>query len=476
MAQKITPRATDYSQWYIDIVINAKLADYAPVKGCMVVRPRGYALWERIQQGLDGLFKATGHVNAYFPLLIPESFIKKEAEHVEGFAPELAVVTHAGGEKLEEPLVIRPTSETIIWSMYKKWIQSYRDLPILINQWCNIIRWEKRTRLFLRTTEFLWQEGHTAHATAAEAEEETLRMLGVYRTFAEEFMAVPVFYGVKTDSEKFAGAVRTYCIEALMQDRKSLQAGTSHYLGQNFAKAFDVTFQTKDKTLDYVWATSWGVSTRLIGAIIMAHSDDKGLVLPPRLAPIEVVIVPIFKNETKDAVVAFARMLRDALAPDFRVLLDEDDQNTPGWKFSEYEVQGIPVRLEVGPRDMEKGQVVAVRRDTGEKAFVPVAEAGATLRTLLQSIQTSLYQRALKFRTDNTFRARDYAELGRLLDEPGGFVEAGWCGDAACEARVKEETKATIRLLPLDRKDTGGAPCVVCGKSARDIAVFGRAY
>jgi len=476
MAQKITPRATDYSQWYIDIVINARLADYAPVKGCMVVRPRGYALWERIQQGLDGLFKATGHVNAYFPLLIPESFIKKEAEHVEGFAPELAVVTHAGGEKLEEPLVIRPTSETIIWSMYKKWIQSYRDLPILINQWCNIIRWEKRTRLFLRTTEFLWQEGHTAHATAAEAEEETLRMLGVYRTFAEEFMAIPVLHGVKTDSEKFAGAVRTYCIEALMQDRKSLQAGTSHYLGQNFAKAFDVTFQTKDKTLDYVWATSWGVSTRLIGAIIMAHSDDKGLVLPPRLAPIEVVIVPIFKNETRDAVVAFARMLRDALAPDFRVLLDEDDQNTPGWKFSEYEVQGIPVRLEVGPRDMEKGQVVAVRRDTGEKAFVPVAEAGVTLRTLLQSIQTSLYQRALKFRTDNTFRARDYAELGRLLDEPGGFVEAGWCGDAACEARVKEETKATIRLLPLDRKDTGGAPCVVCGKSARDIAVFGRAY
>jgi prolyl-tRNA synthetase len=476
MAQKITPRATDYSQWYIDIVINAKLADYAPVKGCMVIRPRGYALWERIQQGLDGLFKATGHVNAYFPLLIPESFIKKEAEHVEGFAPELAVVTHAGGEKLEEPLVVRPTSETIIWSMYKKWIQSYRDLPILINQWCNIIRWEKRTRLFLRTTEFLWQEGHTAHATSADAEEETLRMLGVYRTFAEDYMAVPVLHGVKTDSEKFAGAVRTYCIEAMMQDRKSLQAGTSHYLGQNFAKAFDVTFQTKDKTLEHVWATSWGVSTRLIGAIIMAHSDDKGLVLPPRLAPIEVVIVPIFKNETKDAVVAFARKLRDTLAPDFRVLLDEDDQNTPGWKFSEYEVQGIPVRLEVGPRDMEKGQVVAVRRDTGEKAFVPVAEAPTTLRALLGAMQSSLFERALKFRNDNTFRAHDYAELAKLLDDPGGFVEAGWCGDAACEARVKEETKATIRLLPLDRKDAGGAPCVVCGKSARDIAVFGRAY
>ena len=476
MAQKITPRATDYSQWYIDIVINAKLADYAPVKGCMVIRPRGYALWERIQQGLDGLFKATGHVNAYFPLLIPESFLKKEAEHVEGFSPELAVVTHAGGEKLEENLVVRPTSETIIWSMYKKWIQSYRDLPILINQWCNIIRWEKRTRLFLRTTEFLWQEGHTAHATAKEAEEETIRMLGVYATFAEEYMAVPVLKGVKTDSEKFAGAVRTYCIEALMQDRKSLQAGTSHYLGQNFARAFDVTFQTKEKTLDHVWATSWGASTRLIGAIIMAHSDDKGLVLPPRLAPIEVVIVPIFKNETKEAVIAFAQKLRDALAPDFRVLLDDDDQNTPGWKFSEYEMQGIPVRVEIGPRDMEKGQVVAVRRDTGEKAFVPVAEAGTALRALLKNIQSSLFERALKFRTESTFRARDYAELAKLLDDPGGFVEAGWCGDAECEARVKEETRATIRLLPLERQDTGGSPCVVCGKASRDIAVFGRAY
>ncbi len=476
MAEKITPRATDYSQWYIDIVINAKLADYAPVKGCMVIRPRGYALWERIQQQLDAMFKQTGHVNAYFPLLIPESFIKKEAEHVEGFSPELAVVTHAGGEKLEEPLVIRPTSETIIWSMYKKWIQSYRDLPLLINQWCNVMRWEKRTRLFLRTTEFLWQEGHTAHATAEEAEEETLRMLGVYRTFAEEYMALPVLYGVKTDSEKFAGAVRTYCIEAMMQDRKALQAGTSHNLGQNFAKAFDVTFQTKEKTLDYVWATSWGASTRLIGALIMAHSDDKGLVLPPRLAPIEVVIVPIFKNDTKDAVLTFARSLRDTLAPAFRVLLDDDDQNTPGWKFSEYELQGIPLRVEMGPRDMEKGQVVAVRRDTGEKTFLPVAEAAPRLRALLEDIQKSLFQRALKFQQDNTFRARSYAEFAKLLDEPGGFIEAGWCGDAVCEAKVKEETKATIRLLPMEEKETEGAPCIVCGKSARHIAVFGRAY
>ena len=476
MAEKITPRATDYSQWYIDIVINAKLADYAPVKGCMVIRPRGYALWERIQQGLDGLFKETGHVNAYFPLLIPESFIKKEAEHVEGFSPELAVVTHAGGEKLEEPLVIRPTSETIIWSMYKKWIQSYRDLPLLINQWCNVVRWEKRTRLFLRTAEFLWQEGHTAHATAAEAEEETLRMLGVYKKFAEEYMALPVLAGLKTDSEKFAGAVRTYCIEGMMQDRKSLQAGTSHNLGQNFARAFDVTFQTKDKTVDHVWASSWGVSTRLIGAVIMGHSDDKGLVLPPRLAPTEVAIVPIFKNDTKDAVIAFARKLRDSLLPAFRVLLDEDDQNTPGWKFSEYELQGIPVRVELGPRDMEKGQFVAVRRDTGVKAFVPVAEAAAQLRALLDDIQKSLYQRALAFREANTFRAKDYDDFKNLLDNPGGFIEAGWCGDAACEAKVKEETKATIRVLPLEGKQPEGAPCIICGKKATHIAVFGRAY
>jgi len=476
MAEKITPRATDYSQWYIDIVINAKLADYAPVKGCMVIRPRGYALWERIQQGLDGLFKETGHVNAYFPLLIPESFIKKEAEHVEGFSPELAVVTHAGGEKLEEPLVVRPTSETIIWAMYKKWIQSYRDLPLLINQWCNVLRWEKRTRLFLRTAEFLWQEGHTAHATAAEAEEETLRMMGVYKTFAEQYMAVPVLHGVKTDSEKFAGAVRTYCIEAMMQDRKSLQAGTSHNLGQNFAKAFDVTYQTNDKKLDYVWATSWGASTRLIGALIMAHSDDKGLVLPPRLAPTQVVIVPIFKNETREAVLKFARGLRDALAPSLRVVLDEDDQATPGWKFSEYELQGIPIRVEVGPRDMEKGQVVAVRRDTGEKVFLPVAEAPQRLPSMLEAIQKSLFDRALKFRKENTFRTNDYAQFTKLLDEPGGFIEAGWCGDAACEARVKEETKATIRLIPLEPQDTEGAPCMVCGKKASVIAVFGRAY
>ena len=480
MAEKITPRATDYSQWYIDIVTNAKLADYAPVKGCMVIRPRGYALWEMIQQGLDGLFKQTGHVNAYFPLLIPESFIKKEAEHVEGFSPELAVVTHAGGEKLEEPLVIRPTSETIIWSMYKKWIQSYRDLPLLINQWCNVVRWEKRTRLFLRTSEFLWQEGHTAHATAEEAEEETLRILDVYRRFAEDYMAIPVLYGVKTDSEKFAGAVRTYCIEAMMQDAKSLQAGTSHNLGQNFAKAFEVTYQTRNKTLDYVWATSWGVSTRLIGAVIMTHADDKGLILPPRIAPTEVVIVPIFKTETREAVTAFARKLRDSLRPGLRVQLDEDDQATPGWKFSEYELQGIPLRVEIGPRDMEKNQCVAVRRDTGEKVFLPVAEAVVRLRSLLDDIQKSLFNTALEFRKAHTFRVGSYEEFRKLLDEPGGFIEAGWCGEAACEAKVKEETKATIRLIPLEGTNVSSAPkgssCIVCGKNARHLAIFGRAY
>jgi prolyl-tRNA synthetase len=477
MAEKITPRATDYSQWYIDIVLNAKLADYAPVKGCMVIRPRGYALWERIQAGLDGLFKETGHVNAYFPLLIPESFIRREAEHVEGFAPELAVVTHGGGEKLEEPLVVRPTSETVIWAMYKRWIQSWRDLPILINQWANIVRWEKRTRPFLRTREFLWQEGHTAHATAEEARAETLRMLGVYRRFAEEWMAFPVLSGVKSPAEKFAGAVDTYAIEAMMQDGKALQAGTSHFLGQNFAKAFEVTFQTKEKTLDYVWATSWGVSTRLIGGLIMTHSDDKGLVVPPRIAPVQVAIVPIFKTDTKAAVVGFAAKLRDTLAAaGVRVVLDDDDQNTPGWKFSEYELQGVPLRIECGPRDIEKAQVVIARRDTGEKSFVPVAESAERVRTLLDAVQQALFDKALAFRKANTRRTDDYAEFRKQLEGPGGFVESGWCGEAACEARVKEETTATIRVLPIEPSVPQGARCLVCGKPAAQLATFALAY
>ncbi len=475
MAERITPRSQDYSQWYVDIVLKAKLADYAPVKGCMVVRPRGYALWERIQSVLDAMFKETGHSNAYFPLLIPESFLKREAEHVEGFAPELAVVTHAGGEKLEEPLVVRPTSETIIWSMYKKWVQSYRDLPLLINQWANVVRWEKRTRLFLRTTEFLWQEGHTAHATEAEAAEETLRMLGVYRRFAEEFLALPVLAGLKSDSEKFAGAVRTYSIEGMMQDRRALQAGTSHFLGQNFAKAFDVAFQTKEGGLDFVWATSWGVSWRLLGALIMTHSDDKGLVLPPAVAPTEVVVVPIYKNDTKDKVVEFARGFHRRLREHLRAEIDDDDANSPGWKFSEWELLGVPVRVEVGPRDIDAGKVVLARRDTGEKISVDAASAPERIRELLAEIQTSLFERARSFRDKNTFKAESFEELKAIFDGEGGFVEAGWCGAVECEAGIKEATKATIRALPLDSPGASGS-CVSCGKQAVVRAVFARAY
>jgi len=479
MAEQITPRATSYSDWYIDIVLRARLADYSPVKGCMVIRPQGYALWEKMQSALDAMFKQTGHQNAYFPLLIPESFMKKEAEHVEGFAPELAVVTHGGGEQLEEPLVIRPTSETIIWSMYKKWIQSYRDLPILINQWANVVRWEKRTRLFLRTTEFLWQEGHTAHASEAEAREEALRMLEVYRTFAEEYMAIPVLTGVKSESEKFAGAVNTYAIEAMMQDRKALQAGTSHFLGQNFAKAFDVTFQSREGALELVWATSWGVSTRLIGALIMAHSDDSGLVLPPKLAPIQAVIVPIFKNQNKAQVLEYAERLRRELSGLVAVKLDSDDNNSPGWKFSEYEMLGIPVRIEIGPRDMEAGKVVLVRRDNGVKEAVPVGEAGTRVVQLLAEIQTGLYERAKKFRDENTYDVDDYAEFRQMFEgeSNGGFVRSPWCGSGECEARVKAETKATIRVLQFGNETHAvGRKCLVCGNQAQHLAIFAKSY
>ena len=475
MADRITPRKENYSQWYVDIVLQGKLADYAPVKGCMVIRPRGYALWERMKDILDSMFKETGHVNAYFPLLIPEGFIKKEAEHVEGFSPELAVVTHAGGEELEEPLVLRPTSETIIWSMYKKWIQSYRDLPLLINQWANVIRWEKRTRLFLRTTEFLWQEGHTAHETAEDAEKEAMRMLDVYRRFAEEYMAIPVLTGRKSESEKFAGAVTTYAIEAMMQDTKALQSGTSHFLGQNFAKAFDVTFQNREGSLEYVWATSWGVSTRLIGALIMAHSDDKGLVIPPKLAPIEAVIIPIFKNQNKDAVLQYARKVRDELRGQFRIELDEDDNNSPGWKFSEWELAGVPVRIEIGPRDMEGDNLLLVRRDTGEKAVVPRAKGAETIASLLKAIQESLYQRALTFRNEHTRRIDDYEAMKGYLDGEGGFAEALWCGRECCEQKVKEDTKATIRVLPFDQSGVEGV-CAICGEKAAYRAVFAKSY
>jgi prolyl-tRNA synthetase len=476
MASKITPRAKDYSQWYIDIITQAKLADYSPVKGCMVIRPRGYALWENIRQTLDTMFKNTGHCNAYFPLLIPESFIKKEAEHVEGFSPELAVVTMGGGEKLEEPLVIRPTSETIIWSMYKKWIQSYRDLPLLINQWANVLRWEKRTRLFLRTTEFLWQEGHTAHATQAEAHEETLKMLFVYKSFAEDYMAIPVLAGLKSESEKFAGALQTYAIEAMMQDGKALQAGTSHDLGQNFAKAFDVTFQDQDGKLQYVWAASWGVSTRLVGALIMCHSDDKGLIVPPKLAPQEVVIVPIFKNENKQEVLEYAHRLHKELKEQFRIAIDDDEGSSPGFKFAESELQGIPVRIEIGPREVTEKKLQLARRDTGEKTQINYSNAADTIKKLLEEIQNNLFHRALIFRKENTHELNDYEEFKTVMEKNPGFVETGWCGSPECEAKIKEQTKATIRVLPLGREENQVKKCIFCGKPSRSPAVFAKAY
>ena len=485
MAEKITPREVDYSQWYIDIVLNAKLADYSPVKGCMVIRPRGYAIWERIRDEFDRRFKETGHENAYFPLLIPMSFLQKEADHVKGFAPELAVVTHGGGEELEEPYCIRPTSETIIWSKYKDWIQSWRDLPLLINQWSNVVRWEKRTRLFLRTSEFLWQEGHTAHETEREAVEETLRMIEVYRDVVERYLCVPVVVGVKSETEKFAGAVQTYTIEAMMQDKKALQAGTSHFLGQNFAKAFDVKYQTRAGNLDYVWATSWGVSTRLVGAVIMTHSDDKGLVLPPTLAPEEAVIVPIYKNDNKAAVLAYAdTILAKLKAAGLRAVLDGDDSASPGWKFAEWEMRGTPVRIEIGPRDMQAEKIVIVRRDTGEKTFVPAAEAATAVKTSLDAIQTSLYERAKKFRDENTAKIGSSAELMEFFgsegtgtaDAHGGFAEALWCGSAECEAGLKAKAKATLRCLPLGHQENISGVCALCGAPAKHRAIFARNY
>lgn len=486
MAEKITPRATDFSQWYLDIIQHAKLADYSPVKGCMVIRPNGYSIWEKVQRVLDGKFKETGHKNAYFPMFIPESFIKKEAQHVEGFAPELAVVTMAGGKKLDEPLVVRPTSETIINSMFAKWIQSYRDLPLLINQWCNVVRWEMRTRPFLRTAEFLWQEGHTCHETEADAEEEVLKMLEVYRAFAEDYMAMPVFTGRKTDAERFAGAIRTYCIEALMQDGKALQAGTSHNLGQNFAKAFGTQFQTRAGGLDFAWQTSWGVSTRLIGGLIMTHSDDKGLVMPPRLAPLHVVIVPIFKTpDEKEQVLARAKLIADALKawPTQRanlggpvsVHIDADETKSPGWKFAEWEVQGVPVRIELGPKDLAKSQAMVARRDTGEKTPVSFTDIPAKAIDLLAEIQESLFRRALEQRNKSVHDVSDYEEFKRVLDEKGGFVRAHWDGTTETEKLIKEETKATIRCIPLNNPQEEGR-CVKTGKPSKQRVLFARAY
>ncbi len=477
MAEKITPQAEDYSRWYTDIVLNAELADYAPVKGCMIIRPNGYALWENIQAGLDRRFKATGHVNAYFPLLIPESFLHKEAEHVEGFSPELAVVTHGGGKELEEPLVVRPTSETIINAMYAKWIHSWRDLPVLINQWANVVRWELRTRLFLRTAEFLWQEGHTAHASAEEAVEETLRMLHVYKEFAETEMAMPVLAGRKSEAEKFPGAIASYSIEAMMGDKRALQAGTSHNFGQRFANAFGIQFLNKNNELEHVYQTSWGVSTRLIGALIMVHGDDQGLQMPPRLAPTQVVIVPIWRSEDqKAAVIEAARRLGQELGETLRVKVDDSEANSPGWKFHDWEMKGVPLRIEIGPRDLEAQQVVLARRDIlGKpgKSTAPMAGLPATVAAMLATIQKAMFDRALAFREANTFRPTTYAELIEAVSN--GFALAPWCGSPACETKVKDETKASTRNIPFEQSGAT-RPCIVCGAPAQTEVIFARAY
>jgi prolyl-tRNA synthetase len=475
--ESITPQSQDFGRWYIDVVRRAELADYSPVKGCMVIRPYGYAIWELMQQGLDRRFKATGHVNAYFPLFIPESLLMKEAEHVEGFAPQVAWVTQGGTEVLEERLVVRPTSETIIGTMYAKWIQSWRDLPILINQWANVVRWEKVTRLFLRTTEFLWQEGHTAHETAEEAEHETRKMLGVYKEFAETELAMPVIDGQKTDSEKFAGAERTYSIEALMRDGRALQAGTSHNLGQNFSKSYEIRFQARDKSLQYAWTTSWGVSTRLIGGVIMTHGDEGGLILPPRIAPYQVVMVPIPRGNWRETVLPKAQAIRDELvARGIRVMLDDRDSQTPGWKFNEWEMRGVPLRLEIGPKDIEKSQVVLARRDTREKSFTPMEGLAAHVEQRLADIQAALFDRAMKFRTEHTSEASTYDEFKQIMDGRPGFVIAPWCGSVTCEATIKTETQATIRNIPFSSAPLEGTSCMKCGQPAVANAWFAKAY
>jgi prolyl-tRNA synthetase len=479
LVTEITPQSEDFSQWYLDVVRKAELSDYSPVKGCMVIRPYGYAIWELIQQALDRRFKATGHVNAYFPLFIPQGLLLREKEHVEGFAPQVAWVTKGGDEQLAEPLVVRPTSEVVIGTMYAKWIKSWRDLPVLINQWANVVRWEKVTRPFLRTTEFLWQEGHTAHETEPEAQEETLRILELYREFCETELAMPVVAGQKSESEKFAGAQRTYSIEALMGDGRAMQAGTSHNLGQNFAKAFEIQFQGRDKSLQHAWTTSWGVSTRLIGGVIMTHGDDSGLIMPPRVAPYQVVIVPISRGNWQETVLPRAQAIRDDLtAAGLRVMLDDRDAYTPGWKFAEWEMRGVPLRLEIGPKDIEKSQVVLARRDSREKAFVPMAGLTAHVAGMLDSIQRALFDRAVKYREEHTTRADSYEEFKKIMDGRPGFVVSPWCGDAECEAQIKAETQATLRNIPMNavRWDAGGPPCIKCGRPAVAEAWFAKAY
>ena len=476
--KKLTAPGEDYSAWYNEVVQRAELADYAPVRGCMVVRPYGTALWENVQQGLDRRFKETGHQNALFPLLIPMSFLQKEAQHVEGFSPELAVVTHGGGKKLEEPLVVRPTSETVIGYMYSKWIRSYRDLPLLINQWANVVRWEMRTRLFLRTAEFYWQEGHTAHATYEEAQEETIRMLEVYADFARNDAAIPVITGRKSETEKFAGADASYSIEAMMGNKWALQAGTSHNLGQNFAKAFDIQYLDPNNELQYCWTTSWGVSTRMVGGIIMVHGDDQGLKLPPVLAPYQVVIVPIWrKEEQKAQVLEATERIRAELVTRFRVTVDDREEHTPGWKFNDWEMRGVPLRIEIGPRDVEKESVVFARRDVpgrAGKSFAPMAGLVDAVGEMLDTIQADMLAAATSFRDANIHWARDYEQLKQIVAE--GWARAYWCGDTACESQIKDDTKATSRNIPLDQEGAGAGACVVCGEPAAAWALWARAY
>ncbi|HTE32852.1 MAG TPA: proline--tRNA ligase [Chryseolinea sp.] len=491
MSKEITASSVDYSQWYNDLVIKGELADYTVVRGCMVIKPYGFALWENMRDTLDRMFKDTGHVNAYFPLLIPKSFLSREAAHVEGFAKECAVVTHyrlkndpdGNGvivdpeAKLEEELIIRPTSETIIWNTYKTWIQSYRDLPLLINQWANVVRWEMRTRLFLRTSEFLWQEGLTAHATAQEAVEEATRMLDIYADFAENWMAMPVIKGVKTAGERFAGAVETYCIEALMQDGKALQAGTSHFLGQNFAKAFEVTFSDKTNKLDYVWATSWGVTTRLIGALVMVHSDDEGLILPPRIAPLQVVIIPIYKGEEQKKLIddKVNELVGQLKSKGIRVKYDDSDNQRPGWKFAQYELKGVPVRLAIGARDLEKNLVEIARRDTREKYSVSMDGLSGTIVSVLDEIQQAMFNKALSFREERITKVDTWDEFEKVLNEKGGFISAHWDGTTETEEKIKELTKATIRCIPLDNPQEAGS-CVLTGKPSSERVLFAVAY
>ncbi len=476
--KKITPKSEDFSRWYLEIIRKTELADYAPMKGIMVIRPDGYAIWEHIQRLLDKRIKDSGHVNAYFPLFIPESFLKKEMEHLEGFAPEVAWVTRGGQEELEERLAVRPTSEAIVGSMYAKWIHSYRDLPVLINQWANIVRWEKVTRPFLRTTEFLWQEGHTAHETSGEAQEETLKILSLYKEFVESELAIPVVEGRKTPREKFAGAMETYAIEALMSDGKALQMGTSHNLGQHFSRVFDIRFEDREQKLQYVWQTSWGVTTRLIGALVMTHGDDSGLRLPPQVAPIQVVVIPISLGNWKENVLPAALAIEKELQQaGWRVRIDAREEFTPGWKFSEWEMRGVPLRIEIGPRDIKEKRAVLVRRDVQIKESVPITELTSRVKEILREIQAALFDQALRFQKENTRTVSDYDEFKEVIESQRGFIRSWWCGDESCEDRIKEETMATVRVIPLEKNEEEAAgDCIYCRKKGRELALFARAY